>query len=241
LGEQFRISRKDWQTVFILSLFRATTSFSLVIAYQNIASGVASTIHFMYPLAVAVTMMLFFKEKKSFSILFAVFISLIGATLLSTGEIDFEGGDTTTGLVAAAISIFSYGGYIIGVRKSRAVNIPSTALTCYVMGFGTLFYIIGGLTDGIRLATDSHTWLNILGLAIPATAVSNISLVKAIKHVGPTLTSIFGALEPLTAIVIGCCVFKESFTWSSTIGIALIVTAVIIVITRENSMGKVRK
>lgn len=69
----------------------------------------------------------------------------------------------------------------------------------------------------------------------------NISLVKAIKHVGPTLTSIFGALEPLTAIVIGCCVFKESFTWSSTIGIALIVTAVIIVITRENSMGKVRK
>ena len=237
LGEQFRISRKDWQTVFILSLFRATTSFSLVIAYQNIASGVASTIHFMYPLAVAVTMMLFFKEKKSFSILFAVFISLIGATLLSTGEIDFEGGDTTTGLVAAAISIFSYGGYIIGVRKSRAVNIPSTALTCYVMGFG-----IGGcLTDGIRLATDSHTWLNILGLAIPATAVSNISLVKAIKHVGPTLTSIFGALEPLTAIVIGCCVFKESFTWSSTIGIALIVTAVIIVITRENSMGKVRK
>ena len=242
LGEQFRISRKDWQSVFILSLFRATTSFSLVIAYQNIASGVASTIHFMYPLAVAVTMMLFFKEKKSFSILFAVFISLIGATLLSTGEIDFEGGDTTTGLVAAAISIFSYGGYIIGVRKSRAVNIPSTALTCYVMGFGTLFYIIGGcLTDGIRLATDSHTWLNILGLAIPATAVSNISLVKAIKHVGPTLTSIFGALEPLTAIVIGCCVFKESFTWSSTIGIALIVTAVIIVITRENSMGKVRK
>lgn len=242
LGEQFRISRKDWQTVFILSLFRATTSFSLVIAYQNIASGVASTIHFMYPLAVAVTMMLFFKEKKSFSILFAVFISLIGATLLSTGEIDFEGGDTTTGLVAAAISIFSYGGYIIGVRKSRAVNIPSTALTCYVMGFGTLFYIIGGcLTDGIRLATDSHTWLNILGLAIPATAVSNISLVKAIKHVGPTLTSIFGALEPLTAIVIGCRVFKESFTWSSTIGIALIVTAVIIVITRENSMGKVRK
>ena len=168
LGEQFRISRKDWQTVFILSLFRATTSFSLVIAYQNIASGVASTIHFMYPLAVAVTMMLFFKEKKSFSILFAVFISLIGATLLSTGEIDFEGGDTTTGLVAAAISIFSYSGYIIGVRKSRAVNIPSTALTCYVMGFGTLFYIIGGcLTDGIRLATDSHTWLNILGLAIP--------------------------------------------------------------------------
>ena len=63
LGETFRISRKDWGTVFILSLLRAATSFSLVIAYQNIASGVASTIHFMYPLAVALAMMGFFGEK----------------------------------------------------------------------------------------------------------------------------------------------------------------------------------
>lgn len=63
LGETFRISRKDWGTVFILSLLRAATSFSLVIAYQNIASGVASTIHFMYPLAVALAMM-GFSEKE---------------------------------------------------------------------------------------------------------------------------------------------------------------------------------
>ena len=91
LGETFCINRKDFGTVFILSLFRAATSLSLVIAYQHIASGVASTIHFMYPLAVALAMMFFFREKKSFSILFAVVISLIGAALLSSGEIDFKG------------------------------------------------------------------------------------------------------------------------------------------------------
>lgn len=66
LGETFRISRKDWGTVFILSLLRAATSFSLVIAYQNIASGVTSTIHFMYPLAVALAMM-GFSEKRGHS------------------------------------------------------------------------------------------------------------------------------------------------------------------------------
>lgn len=234
LGETFRISRKDWGTVFILSLFRAATSFSLVIAYQNIASGVASTIHFMYPLAVAVVMMCFFGEKKSFSILFAVLVSLIGAGLLSTGKIDFEGGNTTTGMIAAALSVFFYGGYIVGVRKSRAVQIPSMALTCYVMGLGALFFILGALlTGGIRLATEGHTWLNILGLALPATAISNITLVKAIKHIGPTLTSIFGALEPLTAVAIGCWVFKENFTLNSAIGILLILTAVTVVVMHE--------
>lgn len=237
LGETFRISRKDWGTVFILSLFRAATSFSLVIAYQHIASGVASTIHFMYPLAVAVVMMCFFGEKKSFSILFAVVVSLIGAGLLSTGKIDFEGGNTTTGMIAAALSVFFYGGYIVGVRKSRAVQIPSMALTCYVMGLGALFFILGALlTGGIRLATEGHTWLNILGLALPATAISNITLVKAIKHIGPTLTSIFGALEPLTAVAIGCWVFKENFTLNSAIGILLILTAVTVVVVHEKKV-----
>lgn len=234
LGETFCINRKDFGTVFILSLFRAATSLSLVIAYQHIASGVASTIHFMYPLAVALAMMFFFREKKSFSILFAVVISLIGAALLSSGEIDFKGGNTTIGLIAAICSVFFYGGYIIGVRKSRAVNIPSTALTAYVMGLGALFFIIGGcLTSGIHLTTDGYAWLNILGLALPATAISNITLVKAIKYIGPTLTSIFGALEPLTAVAIGCWVFKENFTVHSALGILLILSAVTVVVWHE--------
>lgn len=63
-GCNFRLGTKDFMTVFVLSLFRAITSFSLVIAYQNIASGVASIIHFMYPLAVAIVMITFM-EKRS--------------------------------------------------------------------------------------------------------------------------------------------------------------------------------
>ena len=42
------------------------------------------------------------------------------------------------GLIAACISVFSYAGYIIGIRKTRAVEVNSTVLTCYVMGLGAL-------------------------------------------------------------------------------------------------------
>lgn len=90
-GVKFRMSWRDFRTVFCLSLFRATTSFSLVVAYQNIASGVASVIHFMYPLAVALTMMFVFKEPKSKIIISAIVISIIGAVFLSTGNIESSG------------------------------------------------------------------------------------------------------------------------------------------------------
>lgn len=75
--------------MFLLSLFRAATSLSLVIAYQNIASGVASTIHFMYPLVVAVVMMCFFRERGSAWTFAAIGMSIVGAVLLSLGNVDF--------------------------------------------------------------------------------------------------------------------------------------------------------
>lgn len=234
-GCDFRLNRKDLVVVFALSLLRAVTSFSLIIAYQNIASGVASTIHFMYPLAVTLVMMFFFHEKKSSWVIVAVFMSLAGAFLLSSGDTGAKDGNMILGLVAACISIFSYAGYIIGVQHTRAVKINSTVLTCYVMGLGALFYVIGACcTSGLRMVTDGYTWLIILGLALPATAISNITLVQAIKYTGPTLTSILGAMEPLTAVVIGVFVFNELFTLNTVAGILLILLAVIMVVMREN-------
>lgn len=230
-GRSFRLSGRELATVFFLSLFRAATSLSLVIAYRNIASGVASTIHFMYPLAVALAMMCFFREKGSVWVFAAIGMSIVGAVLLSLGNVDFTQGNTLLGMVSACISVVSYGGYIVGVRKSRAVGIDSTVLTCYVMGLGALYFIVGGLlTGGIRMETDGLMWLYILGLALPATAVSNMTLVQAIKRIGPTLTSIFGAMEPLTAVVIGVAVFGEPFTTQGAAGILLIVAAVSIVV-----------
>ena len=239
-GCSFRLEKKDFLVVLLLSLLRAVTSFSLLIAYQNIATGVASTIHFMYPLAVSLVMMYFFQEKKSLWVMFAVFMSLLGAALLSSGELEAKNGDTIVGLVAACVSVFSYAGYIVGVRMTRAVRINSTVLTCYVMGLGTVLYFIGALTtSGLRLVADGYTWLIILGLALPVTAISNITLVRAIKYAGPTLTSILGAMEPLTAVVIGVFVFKELFTLNSAIGIILILLAVSVVIFRKQKNERV--
>lgn len=230
-GCRFRMNRKEALTVFCLSLFRAATSFSLLIAYMNISSGVASIIHFMYPLAVAVVMMFFFKEQKSGWLIAAIFISIAGAILLSCGDIHRANGSATIGIFSSCVAVFAYAGYIIGVRKSCAVHIHSTVLACYVMGIGALLFIIGALfTSGLRMVVDGYTWLIILGLALPATAISNLTLVKAIKYAGPTLTSILGALEPLTAVIIGVWVFNEAFTLNSVFGITLIVMAVTIVV-----------
>ena len=178
-------------------------------------------------------MTLFFRERCSRRLFTAIAVSLAGAALLSSGDIRSNGGDATFGIAAAFFSVISYAGYIIGVRKSRAAQVESTTLTLLVMAIGAaLFAAAGSLTSGLHWVDDSRTWGNILGLAIPATAVSNIALVKAIKAIGPTLTSILGAMEPLTAVLIGVLHFGEPFTAAGIAGVVLSVAAVTIVVTQ---------
>lgn len=230
----FCLSLKNLGSTFLLTLLRATTSLSLIIAYANIASGTAATIHFMYPLAVGVSMLLFFKERLSPTFFIALILSAIGAYMLSAGDNTSGNGNTVIGLCAACISIFSYGGYIIAVKKSRVSSIEPTVFTTYVMGMGAVMFFIGGqLTGGVSWVTDGQEWLAILGLAVPATALSNFALVKAVQYIGPSRTAAFGALEPLTAIVLGVLFLQESLTFMSIGGILLIVTSVTMVILQK--------
>ena len=236
MRKSFRVPKGAWLPLLAVSFFCALTAISLLIAYRNIASGVASTIHFMYPLFVAAVMMTVFREPRSWVKLGAIILSLIGAGCLAGGDIRLEGGNVTAGVLWAAISVIAYGTYIIGVRKTRIREMSTLPLTVCVMGFGAVsFTILGMLFGGVRWVpfSDGFLWANILGIALLGTAVSNITLVAAIKRIGPTLSAILGALEPLTAVVIGVLALSESFTVRTAAGIVLIIAAVTAVVLSE--------
>ena len=157
-GRQLRIGRRDGGIICLLGIFRALTSLCLVIAYQYIATGVASSIHFLYPLATAIGMALFFHERLSWKTLVAILASLAGAVLLSANDFSSGGSDAMTGIVTACLSVLFYSSYMIGVRKTRAAQLDSTVLTFYVTLFGAvLFVCCGACTTGIRWGTDGPT------------------------------------------------------------------------------------
>lgn len=79
------------------------------------------------------------------------------------------------------------------------------------------------------LATGRE-WGYSLMLAIVPTVFSLVSMGIAVRIIGSTPTAIMGALEPLTAVVIGLTVFREALTVNLVAGILLILTAVITII-----------
>lgn len=85
--------------------------------------------------------------------------------------------------------------------------------------------------------TEPEGWLYILGISIVCTMVSNYFLVNAVRNAGPTLASVFGALEPLTAVLTGVLFLNERLSPINIAGIALILCTVTIVVVYQKRQG----
>lgn len=224
--------------ILLLSALRSITSITLLIGFANIASGVATTINFMYPVVVVICMMLFFGEQKSWINLLAVILSIFGVYLMASGDgLQIEEGNVTLGLTCSIISAVSYAAYYILMKRTKADKIEVVKFTTWIMIMSAIYFIICGLVFNGRIAvvTDGILWLYILGLGLWSTMISNFTGVKAVRRIGPTLTSIMGALQPLTAVILGALFLDEHLGVRSFIGITLIMIAVAIIVTHQNT------
>lgn len=224
--------------IILLSALRAITSVTLLIGYANISSGIASTISFMYPVIVAVCMMFFFGEHKSLIDIGAIGVSIFGVYLLASGDsLVVPGGDTTLGLTCSLISAFSFAAYYILMKRLRADKIEVVKFTTWVMLLSAIYFIVCALVfeGSLSMIPDGKSWLYILGLALWSTMISNFTGVKAVRRIGPTLTSILGALQPVTAVILGVAFLHEHLYLKSLIGIILILAAVTVVVMHQNT------
>ena len=223
--------------IILLSALRAITSITLLIGYANIASGIASTINFMYPVVVTLCMMIFFGEQKSWINIGAIGLSMLGVYLMASGDgLRVEGGNTGLGLACSLISALSFAAYYIVMKRAKADKIEVVKLTTWIMLMSAIYFIAANFmfNGKMTIVTDGKLWISILGLGLWATMVSNFTGVKAVRRIGPTLTSIMGALQPLTAVILGVAFLNEHLSVKTVIGIGLIMAAVMIIVQHQS-------
>lgn len=228
----------EFWKVTLLSALRAITSVTLLLGYVNISSGIASTINFMYPVIVTICMMLFFGEKRSKIDFVAIAASIFGVYLLASGDsIIVEGGNTRLGLACSLISAISFAAYYIVLKQVRADKIEVVKFTTWIMMLSAFYFLICAFifNGKLTIVTELKSWAEILGLGLWATMVSNITGVKGVRRIGPTMTSVLGALQPVTAVILGVLFLGEHLYTRSLIGIVIILVAVTIIVLHQNT------
>ena len=236
--ESFRISSAEFLRLVQLAFLSNGAALFLISGYRYCSSsGVATTLHFTYPILTALIMMIFFRERSRLSTWIAIALSIVGVALLS----GVGGGAQWLGIVLEIISALCFALYLIRVNRSRVSQMPVVKLTFYVMAFGALIFAAFiayeradfDISAHYALIPSASGWLNLGLLSVICTVVTNLALVYATQHVGPTVASILGVLEPLTALVLGVLFLGEALTPSMAAGIGLILPAVLIIILRR--------
>jgi len=229
--KSFYVTKKELYFLALTGLLFAISALSLFGSFLYMDVGLASTLLFVYPIFVAIIMSIFFKEKTSPITILSIFIAFIGVALLcGMGETNLD----FIGIILVIISSLCYAIYIIVVNK--ALKVPAMKLAFYSMFFCALTIVIYSFFDekyAIQELTTFNMWFFCTFLATIPTIISLIFLVKAINTIGSTPTSIFGSLEPLTAVVIGIVLFDEKLTFYSIIGTFLILFGVTLIVVKD--------
>lgn len=230
--ETVRVTPKEFGALSLLGGLFAVSSLTLYLSFQLMDAGVASTILFTYPVMTAVIMAVFFHERVGWPTVLAIALSVVGVVLLYWGD-----GTATLpllGVVLVLLSALSYALYIIVVNRSQ-LHMSSFKINFFVLFYCALAMLLYSFAsgEGLMLPPTPRSWFFVGWLALVPAIMALVLMVYAAKLVGSTTTAILGALEPLTAVLIGICLFGESFTATLAVGIVLILAAVTIIVVAD--------
>ena len=230
--QSFRITARQAGVLLALGLLYTSSSIFLFEAYNYIASGLATTLIFLYPVLVAI-IMVFLRVVPSWPVWLSIAATFGGVIIMTQGS----GGDSLNpiGVALSLGSALVYALFIVIINRSKAIaQISNTLLTFYSLTVGAIVFLgkisfsEAPISAGITTGGD---WLNLAGLALLPTIVSTATLAIATRNIGATKASVLGVFEPITAILIGTLMFGEPLTTNILLGIGIAIVAVTFMIS----------
>lgn len=231
-----KITRVEFMNLIIVSLFGySATAILLFISYNYISTGMATTLHFVYPIFVVLGGIIFYKDKPNLLKILCVALCTVGVILFSKDS----GSGSLLGIVLAFVSGITYSFYILFIDKSGLKEMYPFKLTFYLCLISSVIAFLYSLITGtFTMNIALQGWLLTILLSIMV-SVGAVSLFQyGIKSVGPQNTAIFSTFEPITSVIIGIIAFKEVFDLRTLIGSVFILSAVVITASSERSKTK---
>ncbi len=213
--------------ILVSSLLVNLTALSLYSAYSHIAVGIATTIHYAYPLLVVLGSCLLFREPLKRGILSAILLSFLGLALLSN---PFQAGTLRLpGILLALLSALCYSLYLLMIGRQSLGEMPPAAFSLLLNGFGTVFILLFNLAQGSNPLAEFGRMLPAFLPAGVFSMLAYLMLFSAVQRIGAVKVSIFSTLEPVASLIGGALILHEHMAVSAVVGCVLVLAAAVLV------------
>ncbi len=201
---------------------------TLFLSYNYLSIGLATTIHFAYPIVVTILAYFFYKQKLRRIGIIALFLATLGIILLSADDYSIN---SILGLVLSFSSAVFFAAYVLLIAHPEIKSMSPWKILFYVSLLTTVLLFVGelcfGTTPFVRLTGMGCLYMLIL--SVGCTVVSLALFTLGIKRMGPATACILATLEPITSILLGALFLGEQFNLQIGVGCVFVIVAVVLI------------
>lgn len=230
-GKSLKLSRSEFKRVLVLGIFGGALPIVLLyLSYNYISIGLATTLHFIYPLVIVIVSSLLFHEKMTKIRLIAVIFVTVGIFLF----VDISSASDKLGIVLALLSGIFYSFYVIYMERSGLENMDYLKLTFYIMVIMSLTtLILGVLVHGISFDLSPKAWVYAVLISFMITLFAMPLFQAGVRYEGASTAGIMSTFEPITSVALGAMFLGEIVGLPQLLGGLMIIAGVILAETHR--------
>lgn len=219
------LEKRDLLSAILTSIFGSgITIIILNESYNYVDTGIATSLHFLYPLFVAILCCFFYGEKIKKKQIISLSFALIGIICFMS-----KGNGSLFGYLLAIASGLTYAFYLVKMDKSGLVKMNALKLSFYLALFTTIeIFTMNLYMQEVVFKMDALSYGLLLVLALSSSFLATVLLQKGVLLLGSTRASFICLLEPVTSMIIGILWLNEALTFNKGLGgLAIIVSLII--------------
>ena len=229
--KSFHLTRKQRKSIIYLALVGGSLPLILLyLSYTFIPTGLATTLHFTYPLIIVLASSVIYHQKISRTTLCSVIFVTIGIFMFSDMSIKMS----KIGIILALLSGVFYSFYMIYLDYAGLDRMDFVVLTFYLMVFMSVAtFLFGLVTDSISFDFSALSWSFGVLISLVTTLGAMPLLQIGIRYEGAANAGIISAIEPITSTVAGAMFLGEFIGMGQVLGSAMILMGVLLLQKRE--------
>lgn len=224
-GKSLKLTRRELKSVIILGVFGGAVPILLLyFSYNFISTGLATTLHFVYPLIIVLASALLYHERMSgIKMLSTIFVT-IGIFMFA----DIETASDSIGIIMAILSGVFYSFYVIYIDRSGLDTMDYIKLTFYIMLIISITTFIFGLAvHGLSFDLTGKAWSFAAVISLLVTLGAMPLFQIGVRYEGASTAGIMSTFEPITSVAMGVTFLGEIVGIAQILGIAMIMMGII--------------
>ncbi len=219
------LEKRDLLSAILISIFGSgLTIIILNESYNYVDTGIATSLHFLYPLFVAILCCFFYGEKIKKKQIISLSFALVGIICFMS-----KGNGSLFGYFLAIASGLTYAFYLVKMDKTGLVKMNALKLSFYLALFTTIeIFTMNLFMQDVVFKMDTLSYGLLLVLALSSSFLATVLLQKGVLLLGSTRASFICLLEPVTSMIVGILWLNEALTLNKGLGgLAIIISLII--------------